>query len=170
MHCPFCNSADTKVTDSRLVAGGNQVRRRRECLSCQERYTTYEKAELVLPQVIKRAGHREAFNEEKLRRGVERALEKRPIPSDRITAIIHDIKQRLRSSGEREISSKVIGEWIMAELRKIDQVAFVRFASVYRSFQDINEFNREIAKLQQENTNPASPPTNTKPVVEEQES
>ncbi len=150
MHCPFCNAAETKVTDSRLVAGGNQVRRRRECLTCAERYTTYEKAELVLPQVIKRAGHREPFNEDKLRRGIERAFEKRVVSADKITAIIHDIKQRLRTGGEREVNADVIGEWVMNELRKIDEVAFVRFASVYRSFQDVSEFNKEIARMQQE--------------------
>lgn len=152
MHCPFCNAAETKVTDSRLVAGGTQVRRRRECCSCKDRYTTYERAELVLPQVVKREGHHEPFNEDKLRRGIERALEKRPVETDKVNTLIHDIKQRLRSSGEREVSATMVGEWIMTALREIDEVAFVRFASVYRSFQDVNEFNQEIARLQQDPT------------------
>jgi transcriptional repressor NrdR len=148
MYCPFCHAEDTKVTDSRLVGDGLQVRRRRECLSCGERYTTYEKAELALPQIVKRDGQREAFKEEKLRLGLQRALEKRYVEADKIDSIIDLVKQRLRSSGEREMSAKVIGQWVMAALRELDEVAYVRFASVYRRFEDVSEFNKEIERIQ----------------------
>ncbi len=149
MFCPFCRAEDTKVTDSRLVSDGLQVRRRRECLSCGERYTTYEKAELVLPQIVKRAGQREVFKEDKLRLGLQRALEKRYSTAEQIEDIIDDIKQRLRSSGDREVSSQTIGLWVMQALRELDEVAYVRFASVYRRFQDVSEFNKEIALMQE---------------------
>lgn len=148
MHCPFCNEAETKVIDSRLVGEGNQVRRRRECLSCAERYTTFETAELVMPKVIKRNGRRKPFDEEKLRAGVLKALEKRPVSVEDFEMMIDQVKHRLRACGERELSSQMIGEWVMEALRSLDEVAFVRFASVYRRFADINEFNAEIQKLQ----------------------
>ena len=144
MHCPFCAAQDTKVIDSRLVAEGNQVRRRRECLSCAERYTTYEMAELVMPRVIKQNGNREPFDETKLRAGLLRALEKRPVSVEDIEAKINGIKHVLRATGEREVESLVLGELVMETLKTLDQVAYVRFASVYRSFQDIAEFRNEI--------------------------
>ncbi len=147
MHCPFCGANDTKVVDSRLVAEGQQVRRRRECINCHERFTSYEVAELLMPRLIKADGMRQPFDEEKLRAGVQRALEKRPVGVEAIEAAINRIKLRLRATGEREVSSRLVGETVMAELRKLDQVAYVRFASVYRSFQDINEFKEEIDRL-----------------------
>jgi transcriptional repressor NrdR len=153
MYCPFCNANDTKVTDSRLMREGNQVRRRRECLICKERFTTYEVAELTLPRVIKRDGRRDIFNEEKLRAGIMRALEKRPVSLDRVENVIGYILHKARASGEHEISTQQIGEWVMTELHKLDQVAYVRFASVYRSFQDIKEFQEEISRLENQKQN-----------------
>ena len=147
MHCPFCGTEDTKVIDSRLVAEGDQVRRRRECAQCGERFTTYETAELLMPRLIKTNGMREPFNEDKLRAGILRALEKRPVSAEQIETMIGQIKHRLRATGEREIPSRLVGEAVMDQLRQIDQVAFVRFASVYRSFQDLDEFRAEIDKL-----------------------
>lgn len=149
MYCPFCSADDTKVTDSRLIHEGNQVRRRRECFICKERFTTYETAELDLPRIIKRDGRRDVFSEDKLRAGIQRALEKRPISSERIEEIMNHVIRKARTSVEREIPSKQLGEWVMEELRHIDQVAYVRFASVYRSFQDLNEFREEIRLLEQ---------------------
>jgi len=148
MYCPFCNAIDTKVTDSRLIRENNQVRRRRECLDCKERFTTFENAELSLPRVIKRDDTRDAFSEEKLRAGMIRALEKRPISLEQIDGAISRILHKARTSGEREILSAQVGEWVMEELHNLDQVAYVRFASVYRSFQDINEFREEISRLE----------------------
>jgi len=150
MHCPFCNAQDTKVIDSRLVAEGEQVRRRRECNSCGERYTTYETAELVMPRIIKQNGNREPFDENKLRSGLLRSLEKRPVPVEAIEAALTRIKQTLRGTGERELPSRQLGEFVMAELRLLDPVAYVRFASVYRSFQDINEFRSEIDRMEKD--------------------
>ena len=150
MHCPFCTADDTKVIDSRLVTEGNQVRRRRECLSCHERFTTYEIAELVMPRVIKGNGSREPFNEEKLRAGFLRALEKRPVSTEDIEGVINHIKSALRATGEREVRSRVIGELVMENLKNLDQVAYVRFASVYRSFEDLAEFRDEIERLESE--------------------
>lgn len=149
MHCPFCSDEDTKVIDSRLVADGNQVRRRRECLGCHERYTTYEIAELLMPRVIKQDGSREPFDESKLRAGLTRALEKRPVSTEAVESAIDQIKHFLQSTGEREILARVIGEKVMLQLRELDEVAFVRFASVYRRFTDISEFKDEIDRLQQ---------------------
>lgn len=147
MHCPFCNAVDTKVIDSRLVADGTQVRRRRECITCEERFTTFEAAELVMPRIIKQNGHREPFNEEKLRSGLLKALEKRPVSIEQVEEAINRIKAALRATGEREVKSRVVGEQVMAELRQLDEVAFVRFASVYRSFKDLAEFRAEIDRL-----------------------
>jgi transcriptional repressor NrdR len=147
MNCPFCNTGETKVIDSRLVEESNQVRRRRECLACSERFTTYENAELTLPHIIKRDGRRSEFNEEKIRRGLIKALEKRPINAEKIEEIIAHVKGKLRGSGEREIPSVRLGEWMMDELRALDQVAYVRFASVYRDFQDVNSFKKAIDEL-----------------------
>ncbi|BBG61309.1 Transcriptional repressor NrdR [Providencia rustigianii] len=148
MHCPFCSAVDTKVIDSRLVGEGSQVRRRRQCLVCHERFTTFEVAELVMPRVIKSDEVREPFDEEKLNRGMLKALEKRPVSSDAIEQAIISIKSHLRATGEREVPSKLIGNLVMDELKKLDKVAYIRFASVYRSFEDIREFGEEIAKLQ----------------------
>ena len=150
MHCPFCNADDTKVIDSRLVADGSQVRRRRECLTCNERYTTYETAELVMPRLVKRDGARESFIEEKLRAGLQRALEKRPVSTEQIEEAVNRIKQRLRATGEREIPSLAVGEEVMNALKELDEVAFIRFASVYRRFQDLNEFREEIDRLEKD--------------------
>lgn len=148
MHCPFCGANDTKVIDSRLVADGHQVRRRRQCLACNERYTTFETAELVMPRVVKTNGNRDPFNEEKLRGGIQRALEKRPVSTDDIERAINSIKSRLRATGEREVPSEMIGNLVMEALKELDKVAYIRFASVYRSFEDIREFGEEIAKLE----------------------
>lgn len=147
MHCPFCDAEDTKVVDSRLVAGGSQVRRRRECNHCEERYTTYELAELLMPHIVKSDGSREPFNEEKMRAGLTKALEKRPVSAEMLEAAIDQIKHRLRAPGEREIASAAIGEAVMDALREMDAVAYVRFASVYRQFEDINEFRAELDKF-----------------------
>lgn len=138
---------ETKVIDSRLVSEGHQIRRRRECTNCKERFTTYEVAELVMPRIIKRDGKREPFNEDKLRAGMLRALEKRPVSAETIEKSIHHIKSHLRATGEREVSSELVGNVIMSELIEMDKVAYVRFASVYRSFEDIKEFSEAIATL-----------------------
>ncbi|WP_416305068.1 transcriptional regulator NrdR [Neptunicella sp. SCSIO 80796] len=147
MFCPFCSAQETKVIDSRLVAEGHQVRRRRECISCHERFTTFETAELVMPRVVKRDGSREPFNEDKLRAGLQRALEKRPVDTEKVEECINRIKSALRATGEREVSSELVGNLIMDGLKELDKVAYVRFASVYRSFEDIREFGEEIARL-----------------------
>ncbi len=150
MRCPFCSAEDTKVIDSRLVAEGDQVRRRRECQACTERFTTYETAELLLPRVVKQNGNREPFDEDKLRVGIQRALAGRPVSVEKIEAAISHIKHDLMATGEREVSSLKIGEEVMKHLRELDHVAYVRFASVYRSFQDLDEFRKEIDKLSAE--------------------
>lgn len=151
MHCPFCSHDETKVIDSRLVADGNQVRRRRECQECGERFTTFEGAELVLPRVIKSNGNRQPFDEQKLRNGILRALEKRPVSLEVVESTISQIKHKLRATGEREIKTGDVGALVMEELRKLDDVAYVRFASVYRSFQDVDEFQEEINRLRDGN-------------------
>jgi len=150
MHCPFCGALDTKVIDSRLVAEGDQVRRRRECITCAERYTTYESAELVMPRIIKQNGNRESFDDRKLHSGLMKALEKRPVSIEDVESAVNRIKHFLRGTGEREVPSRVLGEQVMRELRQLDEVAFVRFASVYRSFKDLNEFRAEIDRLSNE--------------------
>ena len=148
MHCPFCSHTDTKVIDSRLIAEGSQTRRRRECPDCGERFTTFESAELLMPKIIKsRDDMRETFNEQKLREGLYRALEKRPVGEEEVETLIEDIKKDIRSYGEREVRSRLIGEVIMKRLRRLDEVAFIRFASVYRRFEDITEFSEEVEKL-----------------------
>ncbi len=147
MHCPFCSADDTKVIDSRLVADGDAVRRRRECQVCGERFTTFETAELVMPRLIKRDGSREPFDDEKLKVSLTKALEKRPVSVDQIETALNHIKHRLRSTGERELPSLTVGEEVMTELRSLDPVAYVRFASVYRDFQDVSEFTEEIQRL-----------------------
>jgi len=147
VHCPFCSHVETKVIDSRLAGEGLQVRRRRECQSCGERYTTFESAELVMPRVVKRDGRREPFDELKLRAGITRALEKRPVKSEDIEESIGRVIHRLQTVGEREVTGRLVGDLVMEELHGLDEVAYVRFASVYRSFQDITEFQEEIQKL-----------------------
>lgn len=149
MHCPFCNADDTKVIDSRLVGEGFQVRRRRQCVECNERFTTFEVAELIMPNVIKSNKVREPFNEDKLRNGIKRALEKRPVSFDAIEDAITRVKSKLRATGEREVPAKLIGNFVIEELKNLDKVAYIRFASVYFSFDDIEQFSNEIAKLQQ---------------------
>ena len=150
MHCPYCHAEDTRVIDSRLVASGDQIRRRRECQTCSERFTTYESAELLMPRVIKSNGAREPFNEDKLRSGLTRALEKRPVSTEELETLVNNIQHALRNTGERELPSRSIGEAVMKQLKEVDQVAYVRFASVYRDFQDISQFQEEIAKLRTE--------------------
>lgn len=150
MHCPFCSADDTKVIDSRLVSDGGQVRRRRECASCGERFTTFENAELVLPRIIKSDGVRQPFDDAKLRSGMMHALQKRPVSIEQIDAAVNRILHRLRATGEREVKSRLVGEMVMDELKGLDSVAYVRFASVYRSFQDISEFRTEIEKLERD--------------------
>ncbi len=149
MHCPFCGHPETKVIDSRLAGEGRQVRRRRECLDCAERFTTFETAELVVPRLIKSDDRREPFDEEKLRAGIVRAMEKRPVSAERIEAAIARIVHRLRTTGEREVPARLVGDLVMEELKKLDEVAYVRFASVYRRFQDVQEFREEVERLQE---------------------
>lgn len=148
MQCPFCDERATRVVDSRLAAEGSQVRRRRECPACGARYTTFETAELVLPRIVKSDGTPEPFDERKLRQGVERALYKRPVAAESIDTAISHLLQRLRADAEREVASRQLGEWVMEELRELDQVAFVRFASVYRRFEDVQAFREEIERLE----------------------
>jgi len=152
MHCPFCGHEETKVNDSRLAGEGRQIRRRRECLKCGERFTTFETAELVMPLVIKGDRGREAFDEAKLRAGMEKALEKRPVPREDIDEAISRIVHRVRSLGDREVSARAIGELVMEELRHLDEVAYVRFASVYRHFEDVEAFHEEIERLRRART------------------
>lgn len=148
MHCPFCAAPDTKVIDSRLANEGVSVRRRRECLTCGERFTTFETAELVMPRIVKSDGSMVPFDEQKLQQGMLKALEKRPVSMEIIDKAINQIEYNLRATGDREVDSSRLGEWVMEELKKLDQVAYVRFASVYRSFQDLDEFRQEIERLE----------------------
>lgn len=148
MHCPFCNHEETKVIDSRLAGEGRQIRRRRQCLHCNERFTTFETAELVMPRLIKNDSTRQPFDEDKLRNSMVRALEKRPVPADQVEKAIGRLVHKLRTLGEREVPSRLVGDLVMEELRALDEVAYVRFASVYRSFQDVTEFEDEIKRLQ----------------------
>ena len=150
MHCPFCQHEDTRVIDSRLTEDGTTVRRRRECPGCGERFNTFETAELKLPVLVKSDGRREPFDEAKLRIGFERALQKRPVSSEQIEAAVRAVLHAARTSGERELPSRRIGEFVMAELKKLDQVAYVRFASVYRRFEDVQAFREEIERLERD--------------------
>lgn len=152
MRCPFCGEQETKVIDSRLAGDGDQIRRRRECLSCAERFTTYESAELNLPRIVKRDARREPFSDAKLRTGMLHAFEKRPVDTDHIEAAVNRVKRRILAAGEREVPSRQIGEWVMEELRALDQVAYVRFASVYRSFEDVRAFREIVEGLEQDLT------------------
>ncbi|MEN8167264.1 MAG: transcriptional regulator NrdR [Pseudomonadota bacterium] len=148
MRCPFCGAQDTKVIDSRLAGDGDQIRRRRECAVCKERFTTYETAELNLPRVVKQDGTRAPFDGRKLRAGMVRALEKRPVSTEQLEAAINRITRKLMAGGDREVPSLRIGELVMEELKLLDQVAYVRFASVYRKFEDVNAFREEIERLE----------------------
>ena len=150
MHCPFCQAQDTKVIDSRLVGDGTQIRRRRECELCKARFTTFETADLALPRIIKSDGERQPFNGTKLKAGMLRALEKRPLSSEEVDAVFGNVLTQIRQLGEREIPSRKLGEIVMKSLKSVDQVAYVRFASVYRDFQDIEEFAQEISTLSKE--------------------
>lgn len=150
MHCPFCKAPDTRVIDSRLGGDGDQVRRRRECVECGERFTTYETAELSMPRIIKQDGRRQLFDEDKLRSGLTKALEKRPVSIEKIEESISHIKHKLLSAVEREVDARTIGEWVMEELQKLDHVAYIRFASVYLSFEDVDAFRKMIEKLEQQ--------------------
>jgi len=156
MHCPFCGHEETKVNDSRLAGEGRQIRRRRECLQCGERFTTFETAELVMPLVIKGDRAREAFDEAKLRAGMAKALEKRPVSPEQIDAAVSRIVHQVRALGDREISARAIGELVMEELRHLDEVAYVRFASVYRQFEDVEAFHEEIQRLRNARQAPSS--------------
>ncbi|SUO97158.1 transcriptional regulator NrdR [Suttonella ornithocola] len=148
MNCPICNYHDTKVIDSRLT-DGNKIRRRRECLNpnCGERFTTFEVAEISIPTVVKQNGNRESYSQEKLRAGLLRACEKRPVSAIQISALIEHIETQMRQTGEREIPSKQIGQWVMEGLKNIDHVSYIRFASVYLSFEDIEAFRKTIEEL-----------------------
>ena len=150
MHCPFCQHEDTRVIDSRVSEDGTTIRRRRECERCEERFNTFEHAELKLPAIVKQDGRREAFDEKKLRAGVDLALHKRPFGSETIDALIDHVVRKLRTSGDREVPSRRIGEWVMAELKRVDQVAYVRFASVYRRFEDAQAFREEVERLERD--------------------
>jgi len=149
MHCPFCGHEETKVIDSRLAGDGREVRRRRGCLDCSERFTTFESPELVMPRLIKRDNTREPFDEVKLRNGIIRALEKRPVSSETIEEIVSRIIHRLQTEGEPEVPARIVGEMVMGALQAVDGVGYVRFASVYRSFQDVTGFQEEIQRLQE---------------------
>ncbi len=147
MDCPFCQTNDTKVTDSRFVPESNQIRRRRECSECGERFTTYEVAELNMPRIIKQDGTRVTFDESRVRAGILKAIEKRPVSSEAVDAALGHIFHKIRTTGEKEIPSTQIGEFVMEELRNLDEVAYVRFASVYRRFEDLSAFMQEIQNL-----------------------
>lgn len=148
MKCPFCNVDDTSVIETRISEEGDRVRRRRRCLNCDKRFTTYETVELRLPQVVKQDGNRAEFDREKLLTGFVRALHKRPVPTENVDAAIDTIMQRLLSLGEREVPSRLIGEMVMQALYKLDKVAYIRFASVYKSFQDVDDFRDAIKEVQ----------------------
>jgi len=148
MQCPFCKAPDTRVIDSRLYEEGTQVRRRRECPHCGNRFSTFEKAQLSMPFVLKSSGKPQPFDEDKLRRGFESAVYKRPVPQEAVDHAVENVMRKLRASGEREVPSRRIGAWVMEELRDLDHVAYVRFASIYRSFQDVNAFREEIDRLE----------------------
>ena len=147
MHCPFCENEDTRVIDSRLVAKGAEVRRRRECSQCGNRFTSYETAALALPKVRKRDGRSEPFDEEKLMAGVVRALEKRPVSEEQRRELLVGVMDQMRKSGEREVDARELGELVMSCLKDLDSVAYVRFASVYRNFQDVSDFQEEIRQM-----------------------
>ncbi|HZX33575.1 MAG TPA: transcriptional regulator NrdR [Rhodocyclaceae bacterium] len=147
MKCPFCGADDTAVADSRVNDEGDIVRRRRKCNACDKRFTTYERAEIRLPQVVKKNGSRTEFNRDKLRASLDLALRKRPVSTESVDAAVAEIEEKLLSSGEREVTSQQLGELVMRELRKLDKVAYIRFASVYRNFEDVDAFSRAIREV-----------------------
>ena len=147
MKCPYCKSADTSVIDSRLSEDGVSVRRRRECEACAKRFTTYERVELQLPMVVKSSGYRTAYDRERIRVGFMRALHKRPVPTESVDAAVARIEQRLLALGEREVSSRIIGEMVMHELKKMDDVGYIRFASVYEGFQRVDDFREKVLEV-----------------------
>jgi len=147
MKCPFCSHDDTRVVDSRLGKEGNNIRRRRECIDCERRFTTYERVEETLPLVIKKDGRREAFDRQKIISGIQRACEKRPVSISTIEKVVDQMELSMQESGEKEIDASRIGEAVMSALQSIDEVAYVRFASVYRQFRDINEFMSELKDI-----------------------
>ena len=147
MRCPFCGAGETRVVDSRLGSEGNSVRRRRECGACRSRFTTHEPFEASYPQIIKSDGARQPYDGAKLRAGIERALEKRPVSTESVDDMISRIERRLIAHGERECASRELGSWVMDELEELDQVAYVRFASVYRSFEDLDAFRETVDRL-----------------------
>ena len=149
MKCPFCGSLDTQVIDSRVNEAGDAIRRRRRCAQCDKRYTTWETAELRPPQVVKTSGTREDFSEAKLHEGFRRALHKRPVSTELVDAAVERIRQRMLTLGEREVRAREIGELVMNELKKLDKIAYIRFASVYRSFQDVDDFRDVIRDIDQ---------------------
>ena len=148
MKCPFCGSSETQVVDSRVSEPGDSIRRRRRCLDCQKRFTTYETVELRLPQVVKTNGNRSDFDVNRIRVGFQRALHKRPVPTEYVDAAIDRIRQQVLSLGERDIPSRQVGEMVMAELHKLDKVGYIRFASVYRSFQDVSDFRDALREVE----------------------
>jgi len=147
MKCPYCKADDTAVIDTRISEDGDSVRRRRECQACNKRFTTYERTELSMPTVVKANGQRVPYDQEKIRTGFTRALHKRPVPTEYVDAAINRIEQRILAMGEREISSRTIGEMVMRELKKMDDVAYIRFASVYEDFQRVDEFREKVLEL-----------------------
>ena len=147
MHCPFCKNTDTRVLDSRVADEGGSIRRRRTCSSCEKRFTTYERVEELTPLIVKKDGRREGFDRDKLLAGLKKACEKRPVSIDQMEEVVHDIERGLQEKGEREIPSTMLGEEVMRRLQQLDEVAYVRFASVYRQFKDINTFRDELNKL-----------------------
>lgn len=149
MKCPFCGAMDTHVIDSRVIESGDAIRRRRHCNSCDKRYTTYETSDLRLPQVVKSNGNREEFSANKLREGFTRALHKRPVPTEYVDLAISGVLKHVLSLGEREIPARQVGELVMQALKPLDKVAYIRFASVYKSFQDIDDFRHAIKDLDQ---------------------
>lgn len=157
MRCPYCSFSETKVIDSRLNQTGDSTRRRRVCPRCEGRFTTYERIEEVMPLVIKKDGRREPYVREKLRQGLEKACQKRAIPAQKVDEIVSMIEKRLQSYGLKEVPTKTVGEMLMAELHKLDKVAYVRFASVYREFKDVEEFVAELQEPPAPETDPAAP-------------
>jgi transcriptional repressor NrdR len=156
MKCPFCQHDDTQVLDTRISEEGDSIRRRRRCTKCEKRFTTYERIELAMPTIVKKNGSRTEFDPAKLRSSLMLALRKRPVPAEAVDAAIHRIEEKLRSSGEREINSGQIGELVMRELKRLDKIAYIRFASVYKSFEDVTEFQDAIAEVGQERKPPVS--------------
>jgi len=147
MHCPFCSATSTKVIDSRDAQEGSQVRRRRQCLTCKERFTTYERADIALPRIIKSNHERQHFSEKKLQVGLNLALQKRPVSTEQLDNTVLNIRHRLLTCGQREVTSSQLGDWVMEELRQLDHVAYIRFASVYKSYEDIQAFREVLDHL-----------------------